>query len=151
MKLPRELTHPTSFELREGWRQVLSRPAPDPGKRQKAFVPVETLAAYFASKVVNHRSYGGSTAHAAPTPVPQLAKLGGRPRSSILAKMANLDMSRVNGAKHDGAWGSYLDALSTEEFSDLYRRMIGAARSLNIDAFDLPDFLALEVGGTWSH
>jgi len=54
-----------------------------------------------ASFLVNQRRFGGSTAHQAPEPVPSLARLFSRPRSSVLAKMANLDGSRSHGGKWD--------------------------------------------------
>lgn len=149
MTLPRHLVAPTLDELRDGWRQVLARPLPEAGKRQERFLPIETLAAYFASKVVSHRSYGGSTAHTAPAPVPQLADLGGRSAASILAKMANLDMSRPNGAKYDGLWGEHLDGLARPEFADLYRLMLRSAREAGIEAEALPDFLGIEREGEW--
>jgi hypothetical protein len=38
-----------------------------------------------ASFLVNHRHFGGSTAHQAPEPVPSLAQLFSRPPSSVLA------------------------------------------------------------------
>jgi Cytochrome P450 len=50
---------------------------------------------------VNHRHFGGSTAHQAPEPVPTLARLFSRPPSSALTEMANLDASRLHGGKWD--------------------------------------------------
>src|SRR5208282_3379047 len=69
--------------------------------RQVTFLPVETLLCLAASFLVNHRRFGGSTAHQAPEPVPSLARLFSRPPSSVLAKMANLDGSRSHGARPD--------------------------------------------------
>ncbi|MGH3226001.1 MAG: hypothetical protein ACRDPY_46195 [Streptosporangiaceae bacterium] len=66
--------------------------------RQVAFLSAETLLCLAASFLVNHRHFGGSTAHQAPEPVPSLARLFSRPPSSVLAKMANLDGSRSHGA-----------------------------------------------------
>jgi acetylornithine deacetylase/succinyl-diaminopimelate desuccinylase-like protein len=57
---------------------------------------------------VNHRHFGGSTAHRAPEPVPSLARLFSRPPSSVLAKMANLDGSRAHGGKWDVLAGAIL-------------------------------------------
>jgi putative restriction endonuclease len=68
---------------------------------QAVFLPVETLLCLAVSFLVNHRRFGGSTAHLAPEPIPSLARLFSRPPSSILAKMANLDGSRSHGGKHD--------------------------------------------------
>jgi putative restriction endonuclease len=51
--------------------------------------------------LVNHRHFGGKTAHQAPEPVQLLARLFSRPPSSVLAKMANLDGSRSHGAQWD--------------------------------------------------
>src|SRR5262245_61167199 len=73
---------------RQQWRALETRPRVATG-RQVDFVPVETLLCLAASLLVNHRRYGGSTAHRAEPPVPSLASLFRRPNSSILAKMAN--------------------------------------------------------------
>ena len=83
----------TVSHAREQFRTLLARP-PVPGGRQVAFLPAETLLCLAASFLVNHRHYGGGTAHQAPEPVPSLARLFARPPSSVLAKMANLDGSR---------------------------------------------------------
>src|SRR6266700_6501042 len=79
------------------WASVLARRPVEQG-RQVDFIPVETLLCLAASLVVNHRRYGGSTAHTAGAPVPELSRLFIRRPSSVLAKMANLDGSRSHGA-----------------------------------------------------
>jgi putative restriction endonuclease len=53
-----------------------------------------------ASFLVNHRRFGGSTAHQAPEPALTLARLFSRPPSSVLAKMANLDGSGSHGGTY---------------------------------------------------
>ena len=98
-----------------------------------------------ASFVVNHRHFGGSTAHLAPTPIPELARLFSRPPSSVLAKMANLDGSRSHGAKWDVLAGAMLreDPL---RFTSVYQLLLRAARAESIGTERLPDFLDLEYG-----
>jgi putative restriction endonuclease len=88
----------TVGQAREQLRALASR-RPARGGRQVAFLPAETLLCLAASFLVNHRHFGGTTAHQAPEPVPSLARLFSRPPSSVLAKMANLDGSRSHGAR----------------------------------------------------
>ena len=111
-----------------------------------AFLPVETLLCLAASFLVNHRHFGGSTAHQAPEPVPSLARLLSRPPSSVLAKMANLDGSRSHGARWDALAGAMLRD-DPARFSRVYRVLLEAARAEGIGPARLPDFLGLEHGG----
>ncbi len=133
----------TPAAAREQWRGIEARSAPTSGRRQVDFVPVETVLSLAASLLVNHRQYGGSTAHLAHEPVPTLARLFRRPNSSVLAKMANLDGSRRNGAKHEVEVAAWLLA-SPGELGRVYRVILHAARNEGIDAIALPDFLALD-------
>ncbi|MEV0805318.1 HNH endonuclease [Micromonospora sp. NPDC050200] len=130
---------PTS--AREQWCSILTRTPATVG-RQVAFLPVETLACLAASLIVNHRKYGGSTAHKAEEPVPTLARLFQRPNSSVLAKMANLDGSRRNGAKHEIEVAAHLLA-TPGRLSAVYRVILAAARDVGIGSEGLPDFLEL--------
>ncbi|MFY1697554.1 HNH endonuclease [Solwaraspora sp. WMMA2101] len=125
----------------EQWRSIISRKPVIEG-RQVAFLPVETLVCLAASLLVNHRRYGGSTAHLAVEPVPTLARLFRRPNSSVLAKMANLDGSRRNGAKHEVEVAARLLA-DPGQLGAVYRLLINAARSVGIGPDTLPDFLGL--------
>ena len=100
MLKPHDYLRITLPEAREQWLAIERRSIVEQG-RQVNFTPVETLLSLAASLLVNHRQYGGSTSHRAAEPVPALARLFRRPNSSILAKMANLDGSRSNGAKHE--------------------------------------------------
>lgn len=136
-----DLTGPDALSQ---WRRVLLR-QPNPGGRQEAFTPVETLLCLAASLVVNHRRFGGTTAQLAPTPVPELARLFRRPPSSVLAKMANLDGSRRNGARHELAVAAVLTH-NTEQLTQLYRRAVQAAWDAGITPGELPDFLGLIAG-----
>jgi putative restriction endonuclease len=136
----------TLTEARDQFGQLLVRDEAAEGKRQVDFMPVETLLCLAASLVVNHRRYGGSTAHTAPTPVPELARLFRRRPSSVLAKMANLDGSRSHGASHDASAGARLREDPTL-FTHTYRVLLYAARAEGIGAGPLPDFLDLEEGG----
>lgn len=127
----------------------LQRRSPVSTGRQVTFLPVETLLCLAASFLVNHRRFGGTTAHQAPEPVPSLARLFSRPPSSILAKMANLDGSR----SHGGRWDVLAGAVLRDEpahFTHVYRLLLNAARSEGISADILPDFLGLEHGGEFA-
>ncbi len=134
----------TVAQAREQFRALASRRATS--GRQVAFLPVETLLCLAASFLVNHRRFGGSTAHQAPEPVPSLAQLFSRPPSSVLAKMANLDGSRSHGARWDALAGAMLRD-DPARFSRVYRVLLQAARAEGIGARRLSDFLGLEHGG----
>ena len=133
----------TTDEARNQWASILARQVPAPGKRQVDFVPVETLTCLAASLVVNHRKYGGDSAHRAAPPVPALAKLFARPNSSVLAKMANLDGSRANGAKHESRVAATL-LTELDRLAMTYRLILATGREVGIDSGRLPDFLGLE-------
>ena len=134
----------TVSHAREQFRSLLVR-RPVPG-RQVTFLPVETLLCLAASFLVNHRHFGGSTAHQAPEPVQSLARLFSRPPSSVLAKMANLDGSRSHGARWDVLAGAMLRE-DPARFSAIYRVLLHASRAEGIGLARLPDFLGLEQGG----
>lgn len=127
---------------RSQWQSVLKRQPVNVG-RQVDFVPVETLLCLAATLVVNHRKYGSRTAPNAEEPVPSLARLFARPNSSVLAKMANLDGSRPNGAKHERAVASLL-LEDPDRLAHSYRTVLSAARAEHIGEDQLPDFLDLE-------
>jgi putative restriction endonuclease len=135
----------TAGQAREQFR-VLAARRPVHGRRQVTFIPVETLLCLAASFLVNHRHFGGSTAHQAPEPVPSLARLFSRPPSSVLAKMANLDGSRSHGGRWDVLAGAILRD-DPARFSRVYRVLLQAARAEGIGSDRLPDFLGLEHGG----
>jgi putative restriction endonuclease len=135
----------TVSQARDQFRALLVR-RPVQSGRQVTFLPVETLLCLAASFLVNHRHFGGTTAHRAPEPVPSLARLCSRPPSSVLAKMANLDGSR----SHGGRWDVLAGAMLREDparFSVIYRILLHAARAEGIGPARLPDFLGLEQGG----
>src|ERR1022692_369485 len=136
----------TVSQAREQFRALRQRGPAAPGERQVAFTPVETLLCLAASFLVNHRHFGGSTAHRAPEPVPALARIFSRPTSSVLAKMANLDGSRSHGARWDALAGAILRG-DTERFTHTYRRIRHAARAEGIGPAVLPDFLGFEHRG----
>jgi putative restriction endonuclease len=135
----------TVAQARDQFRALLTR-RPVTSGRQVTFLPVETLLCLAASFVVNHRHFGGSTAHTAPEPVPSLARLFSRRPSSVLAKMANLDGSRSHGGKWDVLAGAILRD-EPAAFSTVYRMMLHAARAEGIGPDRLPDFLGLKDGG----
>jgi putative restriction endonuclease len=57
----------TAGRAREQFQALAAR-RPVQGGRQVTFIPVETLLCLAASFLVNHRHFGGSTAHQAPEP-----------------------------------------------------------------------------------
>ncbi len=124
----------------------LKRRRPVPSGRQVTFLPVETLLCLAASFLINHRHFGGATAHQAPEPVRSLALLFSRPASSVLAKMANLDGSRSHGGRWDVLAGAILRD-DPARFTLTYRVLLHAARAEGIGPSRLPDFLELEHGG----
>lgn len=133
----------TPSAARTQWCSIVVRPWAVSGGRQVAFTPVETLLCLAASLMVNHRRYGGSTAHRAEYPVPNLAQLFRRPNSSVLAKMANLDGSRRNGARHEIEVAAQLLG-DQDKLATAYRIIVRAARQVGVTVDDLPDFLYLE-------
>jgi len=135
----------TVGQAREQFR-VLTGRRPAQGGGQVTFMPVETLLCLAASFLINHRHYGGATAHQAPEPVPSLARLFSRPPSSVLAKMANLDGSRSHGGRWDVLAGAILRD-DPAHFSRVYRVLLEAARAEGVGPTSLPDFLGLEHGG----
>jgi putative restriction endonuclease len=138
----------TPAQARAQWRSILARsPRPDiPGFRQVPFTPVETLLCLAAMAVVDHHHYGGSTNHLSPSPIPELATLFQRTRASILAKQANLDGSRANGARHEIETAQVLLA-DTDRLAATYLVIVAAARSEGVVPTQLPDFLHLETPG----
>lgn len=135
----------TVSEAREQFRALLQR-RPVSSGRQVTFLPVETLLCLAVSFVINHRRFGGATAHQAPEPVPSLARLFARRPSSILAKMANLDGSRSHGGRWDVLAGAILRD-DPARFTRTYRVLFQAARLESIGPDRLADFLGLEHGG----
>jgi putative restriction endonuclease len=135
----------TPGQAREQFR-ALRRRRPVPAGRQVAFLPAETLLCLAASFLVNHRRFGGTTAHLAPEPVPSLARLFSRPPSSVLAKMANLDGSRSHGARWDVLAGAMLRD-DPARFTGIYQVLLHAARAEGIGPGRLRDFLELEHEG----
>jgi putative restriction endonuclease len=138
----------TAGQAREQFR-VLLRRRPVTSGRQVTFLPVETLLCLAASFLVNHRHFGGTTAHQAPEPVPSLARLFSRPPSSVLAKMANLDGSRSHGARWDVLAGAMLRD-DPARFTHIYRVLLHAARAEGIEPGRLRDFLELETSGEFA-
>ncbi len=138
----------TVGQARQQFRE-LRRRSPVSVGRQVTFLPIETLLCLAGSFLVNHRHFGGATAHRAQEPVPALARLFSRPPSSVLAKMANLDGSRSHGGKWDVLAGATLRD-EPAHFTHIYRVLLNAARSEGIGEDRLPDFLGLEHGGEFA-
>lgn len=128
-------------DARQQWLSIATR-LPSDGQRGPDFLPLETLLCFGASLVVNHRSFGGSSSHRAPTPVQELAGLFRRTPASILAKLANLDGTRSHGAKAEPELSQRLTA-QPALMRILYNVIIDTARELGIGPNRLPDFLDL--------
>jgi putative restriction endonuclease len=135
----------TPAQARSEWRSILARPPRPvtPGFRQVPFTPVETLLCLAAMAVVDHHRFGGSTNHLAPTPIPELATLFARTPASILAKQANLDGSRANGARHEVETAQVMLG-DTDRLAATYGVILDAARTEGVGLDELPDFLGLE-------
>lgn len=129
------------------WHAILGRPPrpTTPGFRQVPFTPTETLLCLAAMLVVDHHHFGGSTNQLAPSPVPELAALFARTPGSILAKQANLDGSRPNGALYEVATAETLLG-DVNYLVATYLVILEAARVAGVTDELLPDFLSLEVG-----
>jgi putative restriction endonuclease len=98
--------------------------------------------------VVNHRHFGGSTAHQAPEPVPSVARLFSRPPSSVLAKLANLDGSRSHGAR----WNVLAGAMLRDDPAQcrrLYRVLLPAARPPRTGPASARTSPAGKTSGSW--
>jgi putative restriction endonuclease len=143
----REYLSISAADARSQWLSMLARGPVAEGRRQVDFVPIETLMCLAASLRVNHRRYGGTTAAQAAEPVPSLARLFSRPNSSVLAKMANLDGSRRNGAKHEIEVAERL-LTAPGALAGMYLILLAAAREVGIGPDRLPDFLEFEDAHT---
>ena len=137
-----DVVHLDLESAHEQMRMLLHRRSATAGRRQSAFLPVETILCLAAMRLVRHSRFGGSTAHLAGFPVPELAELFRRPPSSVLAKMANLEGSRPNGARWDEPAAEALLADGGIGLERAYSIVLVAARRAGIDANMLPDFLA---------
>lgn len=136
----------TVDQARSQWLSILTRSEPPPGKKQVAYLPVETLLVNAATLVIKANSFGGANIERVGKPIPSLANLLKRTPSSVLRKMANIDGSQKNGARHDQIVGLSVTPAS-EVFSTVYQVIFAAARWVGIDNRALPDFLGIEVGG----
>lgn len=118
------------------------------GTRQEKFTPSEVVLCLAAMLRVNHRRFGGSTSHLAPSPVQELALLFRRPPTSVLAKMANLDGSRSHGGRAEKEAAAVLLSEHAAGLFDSYSTILRAARHEGITRSELPDFLGVESGSS---
>lgn len=137
----------TAADAASQWRSIYQRTMVTTG-RQVDFVPVETVLCLVLSRTYNHRRYGGSTAHLAEEPVPTLAKLFRRKNSSVLAKMANVDGSRSNGARAEIEVATTLMA-EPARFRALCHVIEEGARMENV-SIDLHQLLLIDEIGSLS-
>lgn len=132
----------TNQEIQVQLIQLLNRNFPEPGKRQEAFLEIETLLCAGLFHVLDPHHFGGGNIHLAPAPVKALATFFRRSLASITSKMLNLDGSRKNGVLLD----TYLFATLSKEpsrFYSLYSKILESARNIGVDEKSLPDYLGL--------
>ena len=136
----------TVGQAREQFRALLAR-RPVASGREVTFLPVETLLCLACSFLVNHRHFGGSTAHQAPEPVPSLARLFSRAavqRAGENGQPGRLPFARC---RHDVSRRSHAPRSTRRSSRRVYRVLLHAARAEGIGHDQLPDFLGLENGG----
>ncbi|QCB92351.1 HNH endonuclease [Cellulomonas shaoxiangyii] len=130
------------------WRSILARAEVGPGENQVDYVPVETLLCAAAMVALGNVSYGSGLASRGPTPIPELAHVFRRRRTSITSKMANLEGGRSRGGRSDQRlWEVLRD--DHRQLFDLYRVILAAARRTGARPELLPDFLELEHSDTF--
>lgn len=139
-----ELLHPyLTLSAQDIQRQLLAliaRTAPEPGRRQVPFTPVETLLCCGLFYQLDPHKYGGSNMHTVPPIVTRLADLFRRTPASILYKMLNLDGSRTHSAGQEPRLFAIL-ATDPLLYPTLYTEILATARQIQIDETVLPDFL----------
>lgn len=143
MNTPQQLTDITHVGLdaaESQWIGVQNREPHESLSRQVPFVAIEVVLCHAASLLVDHRRFGSSTNASAPEPIQLLSLLFRRPPSSVLAKMANLDGTRPNGARFDRAAGVIWEA-DRRVFDRSYAAVVLAARRNGVSAESMPDFL----------
>lgn len=133
----------TLREAEEQWREILRRAPVAEHQNQVDYVPVETLLCAAAMLAVDDTNYGSGLAKKGPSPIPELAALFRRRRTSITSKMANLEGGRPRGGKSDRVLWSTLSEDALRLF-ELYRIILAAARSVGVGPNELPDFLGIE-------
>ncbi|QGQ18098.1 HNH endonuclease [Cellulomonas sp. JZ18] len=144
--MPYDISHYLDLSLPDAeaqWRSVLVREEVGPGENQVDYLPVETLLCAAGMVALGHVSYGSGLATKGPTPIPELARLFRRRRTSITSKMANLEGGRSRGGKSDQRlWEALRD--DHGRLFELYRVVLAAARRTGVTPQQLPDFLELE-------
>lgn len=131
----------TDSGARAQWQRISTRQR-RPGKRQEAFLPVETILCYGLFFVVNPHQHGGFSRDRMPEVVDDLAELFKRPPNSLTNKMLNLDGTHAHAAKFDRPFFIEMDTDSMK-FLHLYQVAMRAAREFGHRPSQLPDFLNL--------
>src|SRR5260370_14788967 len=98
---------------------ILARPFPEPGQRQEAFNPVETLLCYGLFELLNPHRYGGGNIDQVPDAAKALALFFRRTAGSITNKMLHLDGSRTHSSRVEPLLYTTL-AEQPDRFSSLY-------------------------------
>ncbi len=119
---------------------ILARPFPEPGQRQEAFNPVETLLCYGLFELLNPHRYGGGNIDQVPDAAKALALFFRRTAGSITNKMLNLDGSRTHSSRLEPLLYATL-AEQPDRYASLYHAILSAARDISIGENALPDFL----------
>lgn len=130
----------TSDLARKQWISIKERQPYESGRRQPAFLPVETILCAAAMRGIDYRSIPKADRDTPPKPLNALATLFRRPGRSVLAKLANLDGSPKNGVAHERELFEIVQA-EPATLDALYRLVVDAARAERITARALPDFL----------
>jgi len=137
------------FDARAQWRSILSRREVGPGENQVDYLPLETLLCAAAMVALGHVSYGSGLAAKGPTPIPELAAVFRRRRTSITSKMANLEGGRSRGGKTDQRLWRHLSA-DHQRLLELYLMIMSAARTEGVAQEVLPDFMGVEDAGLFT-
>lgn len=131
----------TADLARKQWISIKERQPYEPGRRQSAFLPVETILCAAAMRTVHYRRIPKAERDHPPQPLRAMAAVFRRSGGSVLAKMANLEGSLKNGAAHEREFFEIVQA-EPATLDALYRLVMDAARAERITARALPDFLA---------
>jgi len=132
----------TEADARAQWRRVRQRVQ---RPRQEPFLPIEVLLSYALFFILNPHSFGGANIDRLPIEVKRLAATLHRSPGSLTNKMLNLDGSRENSARWEPELFARL-AAEPARFTELYRRILGAAQAEGFGPDEVPDFLMVLSG-----
>ncbi len=116
----------TVGQARQQFRE-LRRRSPVSVGRQVVFLPVETLLCLAASFLVNHRHFGGSTAHQAPEPdVVPVVPEPGEPLDRLprLGRVVGQQLARDHLMEHDVQLEAHRLAVRTRHLLVMLERLL---------------------------